>query len=132
MKSVDFLKALGFAACLTIAGGAYAQNDAAAGGDANAAAAPAAASPAHAHHMHMHHESKAQRTANRKLAVAVRRALGKTAGIDPSSIVVRTRSGDVTLLGTVSDPTQVDKAGQVAQGVDGVKSVTNKLTYHQP
>ena len=129
MKSVDFLKALSVAACLTIAGGAYAQNDAGTTGSADTGAATAA-SPTHAHR-HMH-ASKAARAANRKLALAVRRALGKTQGIDASSIVVRARNGDVTLLGTVSDPTQIDKAGQVAQGVDGVKSVTNRLAFHQP
>lgn len=126
MKSVDFLKVLGLAACLTIAGGAYAQNNDAATTTGSTEATPAA--PAK-HHHHMR-ETKAQRTANRKLAVAVRRALQK-GGVDPTSIVVRVRDGNVTLLGAVSDPTSVDKANQIAQGVDGVKSVSNKLTYHQ-
>ncbi|HEY1610011.1 MAG TPA: BON domain-containing protein [Paraburkholderia sp.] len=125
MKSVDFLKALGLAACLTVAGGAYAQNDAGTSGNADTGAATPA-SPAHAHHM-MHHETSAARMANRKLATAVRRALSKTQGVDATNVIVRARNGDITLLGTVSDPTQIDKAGQAAQGVDGVNSVTNKL-----
>lgn len=126
MKSVDVLKALGLAACLTVAGGAYAQNDAGTSGNADTGAATAA-SPTHAHHHMMHHESSAARTANRKLATAVRRALGKTEGVDATNIVVRAHNGDITLLGTVSDQTQIDKAGQAAQGVDGVNSVTNRL-----
>lgn len=120
MKSVDFLKALGLAACFAIAGSAYAQNDAAATGGADAAATAAPA-----------HPSKAQRTANRKLGYAVRRAIGRAQGIDVSNITVRSRSGDITLLGTVPDQSQIDKAGQIAQGVAGVKSVTNKLTVQQ-
>jgi len=120
MKSVDFLKALGLAACLTMAGGAYAQNDAAATGNTGAAAAPAHTKA-----------SKAERTANRKLGYAVRRALGKAQGVDVSNIIVRSRGGDITLVGTVPDQGQIDKAGQVAQGVAGVKSVSNKLTVQQ-
>lgn len=130
MKSVDLLKALGLAACLTIAGGAYAQTNApAAGADTGAApAAPAAASPAHGH-MHSH-ESKAQRTANRKLGYAVRRAIGR-AGVEVSKIIVRSRDGDIRLLGSVPDQSQIDKAGEAAQSVAGVKSVSNKLSVHQ-
>jgi hypothetical protein len=133
MKSVDFLKALGLAACLTIAGGAYAQtNPAPAGGDTGTMpAAPAAASPAHGH-MHMHsHESKAQRTANRKLGYAVRRAIGRVQGVDVSRLIVRSRDGDITLLGSMPDQSQVDKAAEAAKGVAGVKSVTNDLSVHQ-
>lgn len=119
MKSVDFLKALGLAACLTIAGGAYAQNDAAANGGADNTAAATA------------HPSKSQRTANRKLGYAVRRAIGKAQGIDVSNITVRSRNGDITLLGSVPDQSQIDKAGEIAKGVPGVKSVTNKLSVQQ-
>ena len=133
MKSVDFLKALSLAACLTIAGGAYAQNNPApAGGDADTTpAAPAAASPAHGH-MHKHaRESKAQRTANRKLGYAVRRAVGRVQGVDVSRLIVRSRDGDITLLGSMPDQSQVDKAAEAAKGVAGVKSVTNDLSVHQ-
>jgi osmotically-inducible protein OsmY len=120
MKSVDFLKALGIAACLTIAGGAYAQNDAAAtgGADTSGSAAPA-------------HASKSQRMANRKLGYAVRRALAKGQDIDVSNITVRSRGGNITLDGSVPSQAQIDKAGQIAQGVSGVKSVSNKLTVQQ-
>ena len=124
MKSVDFLKALGIAACLSIACSAYAQNDAGTtgGADTTGTAAPA---PAHAK------ASKSERAANRKLGYAVRRALGKGQGIDVSNIIVRSRGGDITLVGTVPDQGQIDKAGQIAQGVSGVKSVSNKLTVQE-
>ena len=119
MKSVNFLKALGMAVCVTIACSAYAQDDAgtnATGGTA----ATASAKP-----------TKTQRTANRKLGYAVRRAISKTQGIDVSNITVRSRAGAVTLTGSVPDQGQIDKAGTVAQGVAGVKSVSNKLTVQQ-
>jgi hyperosmotically inducible periplasmic protein len=65
--------------------------------------------------------------ADRDLAKAVRRALGKTQGFDVSGVFVRARSGAVTLSGTVRSGDQIAVAGQVAQSVPGVKSVSNKL-----
>jgi hyperosmotically inducible periplasmic protein len=44
---------------------------------------------------------------------------------------VRSKAGAVSLTGTVPTQGQIDQAGQVAQGVAGVKSVSNKLTVMQ-
>lgn len=118
MKSVEFLKALGAAVCVAVACSAYAQDNPAASGAA--AMATATAAPA-----------ASTKKADRKLGYTVRKALAKAQGLDVSSIVVRSRSGDVTLTGTVPSQGQIDQAGQVAQGVPGVKSVTNKLTVMQ-
>ena len=42
-------------------------------------------------------------------------------------ISVKTRKGTVQLSGFVASQDAVDKAGQIARGVGGVKSVKNKL-----
>ncbi len=44
------------------------------------------------------------------------------------SINVDTKQGKVTLTGKVPDPSQAERAIQVARGVEGVKAVENKLT----
>jgi hyperosmotically inducible protein len=112
MKSVDFLKALGGVVAVVIACNTYAQSS-----DAMAPAAPSA---------------KAVKKENRTLGRKVRGALAKAQGIDVSSISVRARGGAVTLTGSVPDQGQIDKAGDVAKGVDGVTSVSNKLTVVLP
>jgi hyperosmotically inducible periplasmic protein len=122
MKSVDFVKALGAVVCVTVAMSAYAQNNS----DQNAApaaAAPAQAAPAPA---------KSARRADRRLGYQVRHALSRTQGLNVSNIAVRSRGGAVTLTGTVTSQGQIDQAGQVAQGVAGVTSVTNRLTVAVP
>jgi hyperosmotically inducible periplasmic protein len=116
MKSVNYLKALGAVVCVTVACSVYAQDDSAASGAAATTAAPAAPS---------------QKKVDRKFGYTVRKALAKAQGLDVSNIVVRSRSGNVTLTGTVPNQQQIDQAGQVAQGVAGVKSVTNKLSVMQ-
>ncbi|MBV8260770.1 MAG: BON domain-containing protein [Paraburkholderia sp.] len=116
MKSVAILKTLGAALCLTVACSAsYAQDESASAPAATASAAPATSA----------------KKADRKLGYSVRKALSKAKGIDVSDINVRSHGGAVTLTGTVPDQGQIDKAGEVAQGVAGVTSVTNKLTVKQ-
>ena len=53
--------------------------------------------------------------------------MSRAQGLNVSAINVRSRGGNVTLTGSVPTQGQIDQAGQVAQGVAGVKSVTNKL-----
>ena len=72
--------------------------------------------------------AKSTKQADRALAKAVRRALGKTPGFDVSGVFVKARSGAVTLSGSVKDGSQIEQAGQVAKSVQGVNSVSNKLT----
>jgi osmotically-inducible protein OsmY len=72
--------------------------------------------------------SKAASTADKDLAKAVRRALGKAQGFDVSGVFVRARGGAVTLSGTVRNGDQIRQAEQVTQSVPGVKSVLNKLS----
>ncbi|MGA7777582.1 MAG: BON domain-containing protein [Paraburkholderia sp.] len=115
MKSVDFLKALGGVVAVVVACNVYAQSS-----DAMASGAMAAPS------------AKTVKKADRALGRKVRSALAKAQGIDVSNIAVRSRGGAVALTGSVPDQSQIDKATQVAQGVAGVSSVTNKLTVVIP
>jgi Predicted periplasmic or secreted lipoprotein len=111
VKTVNLLKTLGIALCLATVSSAYAQSS-----DAMASGTMAAPN------------SKAMKSTDRKLGLAVRKALGKAQGFDVSNVFVRARSGAVTLTGTVPDGAQIPQAEQVAKGVAGVTSVNNKLT----
>ena len=115
MKTANLLKALGLALCVATTSGAYAQaSDAMAPADTTAAPAV--------------NPSKAMRTNDRKLGIAVRRALSRTQGFNVSNVFVRARAGVVTLTGTVPEGGQIQQAGDVAKGVAGVQSVNNRLT----
>jgi hyperosmotically inducible protein len=70
------------------------------------------------------------RKANRALSKKVVRALSK-GGVDTTGINVLVKGGAVTLAGTVTDPTQIDKAASIAKGVSGVTSVKNALTIRE-
>jgi hyperosmotically inducible protein len=65
---------------------------------------------------------------DRALAKSVRRALSKAQGFDVSNVFVRARSGAVTLSGSVKTSDQITQAEQITRGVQGVNSVSNKLT----
>ncbi|WP_175691645.1 BON domain-containing protein [Burkholderia anthina] len=70
---------------------------------------------------------KAARAANRKLVRAVSQALARAKGLDSTRLLVRAKGGDVTLLGSVPDTRQIQIAIDVAQQVDGVRSVQNEI-----
>lgn len=67
--------------------------------------------------------------ADRALAANVRHALkaARKQGLKSSFIRVRVRDGVVTLSGVVASESQIGLAASVAQGVNGVQSVTTKL-----
>lgn len=65
---------------------------------------------------------------DRALARAVRHALSRAQGFNVSGVFVRARSGAVTLSGTVRTGDQIRQAEDVTRSVQGVTSVTNKLT----
>ena len=113
MKASPAIKVIGGALIVLASIQAYAQSSDAA---AMAPAAPAATS------------TKATKAADRALGRKVRSALSKTKGLSVANITVRSRSGAVTLAGTVPEQGQVDMATQAAQGVAGVTSVKNALT----
>jgi osmotically-inducible protein OsmY len=57
-------------------------------------------------------------------------ALSKS-GVNTSRINVIAKGSAVTLAGSVTDASQIDKAADVAKGVPGVTSVKNSLTFKE-
>jgi len=72
------------------------------------------------------------RTQNRALRRSVYAAFAKDKAIDAGDIGVSAKDGDITLTGTVVDAAHIGKAAELASGVPGVRSVTNKLTVKRP
>ena len=68
----------------------------------------------------------ATKQANRALSKKVLGTLSK-GGIKTSGVHVIAKGGAVVLEGSVPDPTQIEKAGELAKGVQGVTSVKNSL-----
>jgi hyperosmotically inducible protein len=62
------------------------------------------------------------------ITAKVKTALLAEKGVNGTSIDVDTSQGRVTLSGRVPDQSQVERAAQVARGVEGVKDVDNRLT----
>jgi hyperosmotically inducible periplasmic protein len=74
------------------------------------------------------HTSHKATPADRALGKSVRRALAKAQGFDVSGVFVRARGGAVTLSGTVKSGEQIQQAEDITKSVQGVTSVTNKLS----
>ena len=72
------------------------------------------------------------RMANRALRKKVYAAIAKYKEINAGDISVVAKSGAVTLEGTVVEASQIDKVAEIARGVPGVTSVTNRLTVQKP
>src|SRR5690348_7496067 len=68
----------------------------------------------------------ATRKENRALRKSVYAAFAKDKGIDAGDIGVSAKNGAVTLTGTAADAAQIDTIADIAKGVPGVTSVTNK------
>jgi hyperosmotically inducible protein len=58
----------------------------------------------------------------------VKAALLATDGIQATDISVETQQGVVILTGKVADASQARRAAEIAQGVEGVRAVDNRLT----
>jgi osmotically-inducible protein OsmY len=76
--------------------------------------------------------AKDTRAANRALRRKVYAAIVRHKEIAAGDISVVAKGGAVTLNGTVVDASQIDKVAEIAQGVPGVTSVTNRLTVKKP
>ncbi len=97
----------------------------------NASAQPAASAPAATAAMASSATAPAT-PSNTTLRRAVYTAISKHKEIHGGSIGVTAKNGAVTLNGSVTDAAQIEKVGEVAKGVPGVTSVTNKLTVQKP
>lgn len=76
--------------------------------------------------------AQSARRANRALRRSVYAALAKHKEIDAGSISIVAKNGVLTLNGTVPDASQIEAVEQIAKGVAGVTSLTNKLTVQRP
>lgn len=76
---------------------------------------------------------KAEHAANRNFARRVRQTLNKTKGLEDSDIVVfaMAKTGQVTLAGFIQTEDQDHIATAAAGKVQGVTSVTSKLTLQE-
>lgn len=72
------------------------------------------------------------RKADRALRRKVYAAIGKQKEISAGNISVTAKDGAITLNGSVTDASQIDKVAEIAKGVPGVTSVTNKLAVKKP
>ena len=116
MKAIQAIKIVGGALVVAASLNVYAQAS-------NAAVASGAmAAPS------TKEQSKATKAANRALQKKVRGALAKAKGITVANITVRARGGAVVLQGSVPEPGQIERATEVAKGVEGVTSVKNALS----
>ena len=66
-------------------------------------------------------------TGDAAVTAKVKAALLAEKDVDGLKINVDTRDGNVTLTGNVPEPAQVERATQVARGIEGVKAVDNQL-----
>jgi osmotically-inducible protein OsmY len=76
--------------------------------------------------------AKAVRQANRALRRKVYAALAKHKEIDAGNIGITAKGGAVMLSGTVPNTSQISTVAEVVRGVEGVTSVTSKLTVQKP
>jgi hyperosmotically inducible protein len=66
-------------------------------------------------------------TADRSLAARVKEALLSEKSLNSHGIEVDAKDGAVTLFGTVENKARREQAAKIAAGVDGTRSVENKL-----
>jgi osmotically-inducible protein OsmY len=119
MKAIRTFKLMGGALIVVVSVNAWSQTSESAAPSAQSSMAPSSGGSA-----------KANRQANRALSKKVLVALSK-GGVSTSRINVVAKGGAVTLVGAVTDATQIDKAGELAKGVSGVTSVKNSLTLKE-
>ena len=119
MKAIRTFKLMGGALIVVVSINAWSQTSESAAPSTQSSMAPAGGGSA-----------KATRQANRALGKKVLVALSK-GGVTTSRLNVIAKGGAVALAGSVTDSTQIDKAGEIAKGVPGVTSVKNSLTLKE-
>jgi hyperosmotically inducible periplasmic protein len=116
MNAIDLLKVMVVAGCVAVTSSAWSQTS-------DSMANPSAGTATN---------TKAMKKADRLLARKVRGAMAHAQGFDVSNVFVKSRSGAVTLSGTVPDNGQIAQGGEIAKNVPGVNSVNNRLTLAVP
>lgn len=74
------------------------------------------------------HEGAGEYVGDSYITTKVKSLLAEDSFLKSFEISVKTYKGDVQLSGTVDSQKAVDKAGEIAKSVKGVKSVKNNLT----
>jgi osmotically-inducible protein OsmY len=121
MKTVNFIKFTVGATCMTLALSLYAQGT---HSDSNNPDAPSAS-------INPTHESMSQGIDDTVITANVKASLLAEKNFASMHVRVRTREGVVRLSGTVPSLSQKHTATDVAQGINGVKSVENRLVIAQ-
>ncbi|MBP0590455.1 BON domain-containing protein [Paraburkholderia sp. LEh10] len=80
------------------------------------------------HNVHRAGYTSSDKAADKQLRKTVRRALSKGLGPDAENIIVVARGGAITLSGSTPDPGIAKRAEDLARGVSGVSSVSNRIT----
>ena len=75
--------------------------------------------------------AKAQRQANRALRRKVYAEFARHKEIDAGDISIASKSGAITLNGTVTEAAQIDTVVRVVKGGAGLTSVTNRLSVQR-
>jgi osmotically-inducible protein OsmY len=119
MKAIRTFRLMGGALIVVVSINASSQTSESAAPSTQSSMAPASEGSA-----------KATRQANRALSKKVLHALSK-GGVNTSRISIIAKGSAVTLAGSVTDASQIDKATEVAKGVPGVTSVKNSLTFKE-
>ena len=119
MKAIKTFKLIGSAFVIVVSINAWSQTSESAASSTQSSMAPESGGSA-----------KATRQANRALSKKVLHALSK-GGVNTSRINIIAKGSAVTLAGSVTDSSQIDKATEVAKGVPGVTSVKNSLTLKE-
>jgi hyperosmotically inducible periplasmic protein len=76
--------------------------------------------------------AKSARQANRALQKRIYAAIAQDREIDAGSISIKANGGAVAINGSVTDAAQIDKVTAIVQAVQGVTSVTTKLSVQRP
>ena len=119
MKAIGTIKVMGGALMVVVSINAWSQTSESAATSTQSSMAPASGASA-----------KATRQANRALSKKVLHALSK-GGVNTSRINIIAKGGAMTLAGSVTDSSQIDKATEVAKGVPGVASVKNSMVLKE-
>ena len=124
MKTMNGLRVALGVAIAAVSIGSWAQDGASADASAGTASTAVTASGGMT--------ATATRQANRALRRKVYAALAKHKEIDAGNVGITAKGGAVMISGTVQDASQINTVAEVAKGVAGVTSVTNKLTVQRP
>ena len=78
-----------------------------------------------------HYDSQVDRAQDALLIVKVKAAIADEGLADDYPLTVDADHGRVTLTGVLASPEDVHRAAALVAGIDGVKSLNNRMTWHK-